>query len=1579
MYEILLSEEECPLDIAVESKRKVRFVLKVPQDQDMANQNGALPGLTDSARHKMLSKFFGVNTSELTLPFSQSLPSTHDHLSNGFDSPRSDTHSNSDAISLSSSNSSSSSFSNTQRKTRGQKPVLGSNGVTGLLLKPQTPRFKRKAPGPGHEHRNIRPPNRTQKKRHRPKSLTLMLERSLSLKRRQNGSGRSQNGKELSTEESAPGVLKVFGDSICPGSNYKSILASASSSAVELVKEILTRYSLPRSAHREYVLCDVIGKFISRKQNGLKKTEKEDSQDTWIEECVRPLADNEKPLLLQSFWKPDDGLVRRFEIRRRLDLPPEEIDSITSGINKNARRLQMSRSHAVPNETCLDRLDNGENGVDMENGFFNGDLASHSSPRSSIIRSQDQNLSMEREETESSDEPLACNIRMPSELPYFLTLHGYDNQDLLMHMLTKEVMLVGNRHIEPEEDDSDELYTEGVDISLEAPDILPQHCWVFRQQRHLEGQEDSREEESEFVVRLETLPDAHVIINGVPVTGSATLNPGDFVCFGHHYAFMYKDPAACTSPAMFPWSIPATMTQRRWVAPNQYLAQKAKDYANDKQRIKVLYRPHDEDQIIGWIGQHLEKADTKCPLGISYLLASMVEYSAYHFHQTNAKSLIIKTSTLIQGIAWDTTKSLANRPTEKPEDVHATMATLLPDLRLLLICMANALELLNFYQNHLHNYLASQTHHKEGISSTPSTSSSSSSSSSSSEQVKSPREVEEGEQEVLSILEEVMMYTFQQCVYYLTKTLYVVLPAVLDSNPFLDEPSDGRSSPSNSGMEKVIYVFQSTYDLLHEVGVHSQITSQLFAYLLFFTNASLFNMLMERGVGGKFFKWSKGAQIRGNLDLLEMWIYEKDLKLQASFLQKVSMATDLLATPKLQLAQAEWSSVRRDFPVLNAAQIHQMLSEYDIGGSQATRPRAWFPPPKEVEAALKTEEILVSFDDHPPLVLPTDAFQLDLRCDVCELLPGFKDILQALHKDFPKIRIKTDHGDINLPVFDEESSIEETTGPEEDLPFRDKRKKAVTPKARSRCSSWPPNEKDAGAILDDNVEVEKRVRVANEKEAEVIDPRCQKLMQELELNGEVNNNVRNVRARSNVRRQTSLSALPDPKPKKPHPTLTKSYSCPSTANAALRVLNGKVETDASGSRTLSCNGASENGHGGKVVHVDRNGIKTSPVNHVVKPILKNKKPKPHRMDIENGISHITQDVILEEDGETCLPPPPPVSPKPTFIPPSPRTPRSPIAMPTRAPSPLPSPPMSPMDSKKPSTPPPPPPKPKTRPSLNGFQLPRTPSPPTTNGDLNGDLKLNVIAPPLGFDSSPEERRRREDERRQQADRIKQEVLRLEGKDAGRTMQNGDRGRVENGSVKEQKMKVEGVLGAEKGEPLSSNMSNNNVDLDGEGLEELLKGIDCQDNSDLSFWQDDRQGSESTGSLATPESWTTESPNSEWSSSCSSFRERKDSIDDVFVVDLEKGEAGLGLGLVDGQHTVLKSPGIYICKVLPGGSANQCKKLRVGDRILAVNGTSLVGADYDSAMNLIKNAGDKLRILVGKSDNNIAMKITASSC
>lgn len=39
-------------------------------------------------------------------------------------------------------------------------------------------------------------------------------------------------------------------------------------------------------------------------------------------------------------------------------------------------------------------------------------------------------------------------------------------------------------------------------------------------------------------------------------------------------------------------------------------------------------------------------------------------------------------------------------------------------------------------------------------------------------------------------------------------------------------------------------------------------------------------------------------------------------------------------------------------------------------------------------------------------------------------------------------------------------------------------------------------------------------------------------------------------------------------------------------------------------------------------------------------------------------------------------------------------------------------------------------------------------------------------------------------------------------------------------------------------------------------------------------------------------------------------------------------------------------GIYVKSVVPDSPAAQCQKLRMGDRILAVNGISLVGMEYN---------------------------------
>lgn len=168
-------------------------------------------------------------------------------------------------------------------------------------------------------HFIMSPPTKSKLKR-QGQLLSSVLSRTLSHKCRDlEASG--DDPAELSTQLSVPGVLKVFGDSVRTGSHYKSVLASSTSSAQELVKEALERYALGPECARQYVLCDVVG------QAG-------DAGQQWRAECFRVFGDNEKPLLIQELWKPREGLSRRFELRKRSDveeLAAKDVDTVTAG------------------------------------------------------------------------------------------------------------------------------------------------------------------------------------------------------------------------------------------------------------------------------------------------------------------------------------------------------------------------------------------------------------------------------------------------------------------------------------------------------------------------------------------------------------------------------------------------------------------------------------------------------------------------------------------------------------------------------------------------------------------------------------------------------------------------------------------------------------------------------------------------------------------------------------------------------------------------------------------------------------------------------------------------------------------------------------------------------------------------------------------------------------------------------------------------------------------------------------------------------------------------------------------------
>ncbi|CAL8275053.1 unnamed protein product [Lota lota] len=770
---------------------------------------------------------------------------------------------------------------------------------------------------------------------------------------------------ELSSQMSAPGILKIFGSDICQGTHYKSVLATIRSSAKELVKEALERYCLEKEDPSQYLLCDVIGQMGADHQ--------------WKRECFRVVGEQEKPLVLQSLWKPKDGFSRRFEIQRRRSVEEQraqDTDTVTAGLNAQARRLQKGRTRV----TSLFVDGSGEAGDQglwrslSEMDLLAGGRAQQGplseDPEAEADKEALRRLGVEKEETESSDDySTQFSVHPPFDFPYFLLLQGYNHkQDFVVYLMSGVSSVFGCCREQEEEEGSK------VDILLSAPDVLPQHCCVRRL--------DPAGGPKQTLTLLKPLPGAEVTRNGSPLRGEVELTPGDLVGLGKHYLFMFKDPACTARPP--PWMArlgPQEAEQRAssCLSCGSSFRPGAGGTSQQKQRCwrdpdgsvaSLVYDLEQEDQVLQEVLVLLDPSGPEPKLTPAFLLCLCIQHSAASFQPTDFRRLLLRIAGQIQLVMWEKTKELAaTQPETGPCDGPAAEAGLLsiqelgPGLRPLLLWMANSIELLQFIQRQVPLLVLPQllAPRRQG------------------EQEDQGSEGAETAatrtacEEAMTVLEEVIMFTFQQSVYYLTKSMYCALPGLLDGNPF----SEGGRLRVPAGARVILGVLTETLKLLQVFQVHPAISRQLCAYLFYFINASLFNGLMERGSGGGFYQWSRGVQIRANLDLLMDWVQSAGLgDLALDFFQKLSAAVNVLATPKESLLQASWSSLRLEFPALNPAQLHHMLREYNSG---KTCPPGWSPPPNEAEDALRTADILESFENHPPLVLPSGSFHLELE------------------------------------------------------------------------------------------------------------------------------------------------------------------------------------------------------------------------------------------------------------------------------------------------------------------------------------------------------------------------------------------------------------------------------------------------------------------------------------------------------------------------------------------------------------------------------------------------------------------------
>ncbi|XP_075717007.1 tyrosine-protein phosphatase non-receptor type 13 isoform X2 [Rhinoderma darwinii] len=90
--------------------------------------------------------------------------------------------------------------------------------------------------------------------------------------------------------------------------------------------------------------------------------------------------------------------------------------------------------------------------------------------------------------------------------------------------------------------------------------------------------------------------------------------------------------------------------------------------------------------------------------------------------------------------------------------------------------------------------------------------------------------------------------------------------------------------------------------------------------------------------------------------------------------------------------------------------------------------------------------------------------------------------------------------------------------------------------------------------------------------------------------------------------------------------------------------------------------------------------------------------------------------------------------------------------------------------------------------------------------------------------------------------------------------------------------------------------------------------------------------------------------------------------DVFTVVLAKKDDSLGISVTGGVNTSVKHGGIYVKAVIPKGAAEADGRILKGDRVLSVNGTSLEGATHKQAVEMLRNTGQVVTLLLEKGQH-----------